>query len=370
MSSNIHGKIHGQKALEYMIAIVKKVNISFHDAESKKNSGWKNKHCRRFSVSLQQLWEASNAFESLLRQKSRERWLKQGDCNSAYFHKVINFRRSYNSLHGILIAGVWVHDPIAVKNEAVSFFQNRFTEMHNIRPTLDGVNFSSINQRQREILIAPFSDQEIKDAVWSCGGEKCPGPDGFNFNFIKEFWEVVKSDFRRFVDEFHVHGCFPKGSNASFLALIPKINHPQTFDDYRPISLIGCMYKVIAKLLANRLKLVISALIDERQTSFIKERHILHGTLILNEVIEEACRCKKPVMVFKVDFEKAYDSVSWSFLDYMLQRMGFCPKWRQWISACLTTATISVLVNGSPSKEFVPSRGLRQGDPLAPLLLG
>ena len=204
--------------------------------------------------------------------------------------------------------------------------------------------------------------------MWSCGREKCPGPDGFNFNFIKEFWEVVKSDFRRFVDEFHVHGCFPKGSNASFLALIPKINHPQTFDDYRPISLIGCMYKVIAKLLANRLKLVISALIDERQTTFIKERHILHGTLILNEVIEEACRCKKPVMVIKVDFEKAYNSVSWSFLDYMLQRMGFCPKWRQWISACLTTATISVLVNGSPSKEFVPSRGLRQGDPLAPLL--
>ncbi|KHM99057.1 Transposon TX1 putative 149 kDa protein, partial [Glycine soja] len=176
-----------------------------------------------------------------------EKWLKQGDCNSAYFHKAINFRRNYNSMQGILIGDVWVQDPIVVKNEAVSFFQNRFSEMHKFRPTLDGVQFPSINQRQRDILSAPFSDQEIKEAVWSCGGEKCPGPDGFNFNFLKEFWEVVKADFSRFVNEFHVHGCFPRGSNASFLALIPKIHHPQSFDDYRPISLIGCMYKVIAK---------------------------------------------------------------------------------------------------------------------------
>ena len=152
----------------------------------------------------------------------------------------------------------------------------------------------------------------------------------------------MKPDFRRFVDEFHVHGSFPRGSNASFLALIPKVKHTQSFDDYRPISLIGCMYKVIAKFLANRLRHVIFVLIDERQTTFIKDRHILHGILILNEVIEEACRSKRPVMVFKVDFQKAYDSISWAFLDYMLQRMGFCPKWRQWISACLNSATMTM----------------------------
>ena len=109
-------------------------------------------------------------------------------------------------------------------------------------------------------MAVPFLDLEIKEAVWSCDGDKCPGPDGFNFKFIKEFWEMMKTDFRKFVDEFHVHGSFPRGSNASFIALIPKTKHPQSFDDYRPISLIGCMYKVIAKLLANRLRQVISGL--------------------------------------------------------------------------------------------------------------
>ena len=157
-------------------------------------------------------------------------------------------------------------------------------------------------------------------------------------------------------------------SNASFIALIPKINDPQSFNDYRPISLIGCVYKILAKVLAKRLAAVLPHLIDERQTTFMKGRHILHGVLIANEAIAEAKSRSKPCMVFKADFEKAYDSVSWGFLDYMLMRMGFCERWRKWINGCLTTATISILVNGSPSKEFTPKRGLRQGDPLAPFL--
>ena len=178
----------------------------------------------------------------------------------------------------------------------------------------------------------------------------------------------MKPDFIRFMDEFYINGTFPIGSNASFLALIPKLNDPQSFNDYKPISLIGCVYKIVAKVLAKRLALVLPHLIDERQTTFMKGRHILHGVLIANEAIAEAKSKNKLCMVFKVDFGKVYDSVSWGFLDYMLMRMGFCERWRKWINGCLSTATISILINGSPSKEFATKRGLRQGDPLAPLL--
>ena len=69
-----------------------------------------------------------------------------------------------------------------------------------------------------------------------------------------------------------------------------------------------------------------------------------------------------------MDYKRAYDSVSWMFLSYMMNRLGFCPKWISWIEGCLKSALISVLVNGSPTHEFIPHRGLRQGDPLAPLL--
>ena len=121
---------------------------------------------------------------------------------------------------------------------------------------------------------------------------------------------------------------------------------PQSLSKYRPISLIGSMYKIVAKILANRLKRVLSDIIDERQTAFIKGRHLLHGVLIANEVVvEEAKRCKKPCLVFKVDYEKAYNSVSWEFLNYMMTRLGFCPKWLKWIRGCLHSALVSILVN-------------------------
>ncbi|GKV27067.1 hypothetical protein SLEP1_g36277 [Rubroshorea leprosula] len=135
-----------------------------------------------------------------------------------------------------------------------------------------------------------------------------------------------------------------------------------------PISLIGVMYKIIAKLLANRLRKVLDKVIGEQQMAFIEGRQLVDGVVIANEVIDEAKRKKKRSFLFKVDFEKAYDKVIWDFLDYMLMRMGFCSTWRGWILECLQSSMVSVLVNGSPSRQFPVSKGLRQGDPLSPFL--
>ena len=208
---------------------------------------------RDLKKSLQeQLWNAALAYESMLRQKSRVKWKKKGDRNSAYFHKMINHRRRFNAIQGLIIAGEWVQEPNRVKSAALNHFKNRFSKQNLNRPTLDGVHFSSIHQGDKDCLIARFSEGEIKSAVWACGGDKSPGPDGCTFNFIKQFWETLNPDFTRFLDEFHINGRFPKGSNASFIALIPKTTNPQTLNDYRPISLIGCAYKIVSKILATR----------------------------------------------------------------------------------------------------------------------
>lgn len=109
---------------------------------------------------------------------------------------------------------------------------------------------------------------EIKEAIWDCDSFKSPGPDDINFGFIKQFWLELKDDFMRFVVEFHRNGKLTKGVNATFISLIPKVDSPQRLNDFRPISLVGCMYKVLAKLLANRLRAVMGSVVSDSQSAF------------------------------------------------------------------------------------------------------
>ncbi|GJS98578.1 RNA-directed DNA polymerase, eukaryota, reverse transcriptase zinc-binding domain protein [Tanacetum coccineum] len=138
--------------------------------------------------------------------------------------------------------------------------------------------------------------------------------------------------------------------------------------DFCPISLIGAQYKIITKVLANRLAKVIDSVIGHEQSAFIKNRQILDGPLMVSEAIQWCKRKNSKLLIFKIDFEKAFDSISWDFLFQVMHFMGFNDTWIKWISGCLSTATSSILINGSPTREFNISRGLRQGDPLSPFL--
>ncbi|GKU92519.1 hypothetical protein SLEP1_g6233 [Rubroshorea leprosula] len=269
-------------------------------------------------------------------------WLKEGDANTKFFHRCVKGRWRRNEVNSIWINGEQLTEVETIKQETAKYFQDLFAEEQWSRPKLDGISFKQISQTDNEILIAAFSEQEIKEAIWNCDSSKSPGPDGFNFRFVKTMWEVIKLDVINFVQEFQEHG--------------------------RPISLIGILYKIIAKLLANRLRNVLPKVIGEQQMAFLKGRQLAEGVVIANEVIDEVKRKEMKSFLFKVDFEKAYDKVCWEFIEYMMLRMGFNATWRKWIQECLKLSLVSILINGNLTKQFPVNKGIRQGDLLSPFL--
>ncbi|GJX66823.1 RNA-directed DNA polymerase, eukaryota, reverse transcriptase zinc-binding domain protein [Tanacetum coccineum] len=264
--------------------------------------------------------------------------------------------------------GEWIDDPNYIKADFVDHFSKCFVHTNGHPPSLERDMPNTISSDQCQFLERNVSKDEIKRSVWDCGSDRAPGPDGFTFKFFTTFWDLIEEDVYRFVQEFFNSGNFPNACNSSFIALIPKVSNSKLVSDFRPISLIGCQYKIIGKILANRLSMVIGSCVSPEQSAFIKGRNILDGPLILNEVMAWFRKRKKQLMIFKVDFEKAFDSVRWDFLDVVIDKLGFSSKWRFWIKGCLHNARASILVNGSPTVEFEISRGLRQGDPLSPFL--
>ncbi|GJS63377.1 RNA-directed DNA polymerase, eukaryota [Tanacetum coccineum] len=301
-------------------------------------------------------------------QKAKIQWAIEGDENSIFFHGIINRKRANLAIKGVMVDGEWVDDPCRVKEEFRLHFANRFRAPTANRCKLNYTFPNRLSSDQLDMLESPISRDEVRNAVWGCGENKSPGPDGFTFEFFRKFWDTLGSDFCAAVEWFFDHSSFSRGCNSSFIALIPKNHDPKFVNDYRPISLIGSLYKVVTKILATRLSSIISGLISDVQTAFLPNRQILDGPFIINELLSWCKHKKQQAMVFKVDFAKAYDSIRWDFLEDVLRAFGFGSKWCSWIRGCLHSGMASVLLNGSPTSEFQFHCGLKQGDPLAPYL--
>ena len=205
-------------------------------------------------------------------------------------------------------------------------------------------------------------------AVFQLNKEKAPGPDGFTLAVYQECWDVIKEDLMRVFFEFHTKGVINQSTNATFIAMVPKKSQTFKISDYRPISLVTSLYKIIAKVLSGRLRKVLHEIIFGSQGAFVERRQILNVVLKANEVVDEKRRSGEEGVVFKIDFEKAYDHVDWGFLDHVLERKGFIPKWRSWMRVCLSSISFAILVNGNAKGWVKVTKGLRQRDTLSPFL--
>ena len=306
--------------------------------------------------------------ETHWRQASRELWLKAGDRNTRYFHRMASAHRRVNHMDRIKINGITMTEEREIKDGIVNAFMQQFSESPEWKADIGSLSFNQICVQEAEMLEAPFCEDEVLTALMEMNGDKAPGPDGFSVFFWQCCWDFVKEEILEFFKEFHDQNTFLKSINNTFLVLIPKKGGAEEFGDFRPISLLGGLYKMLAKVLANRLKKVIDKVVSHDQNAFVKGRQILDASLIANEVIDNWKKKGDTGVICKLDIEKAYDSINWQFLLKVMEKMGFGAKWLRWMWWCISTARFSVMVNGTPAGFFPSSKGLRQGDPLSPYL--
>ncbi|XP_058760550.1 uncharacterized protein LOC131633894 [Vicia villosa] len=335
------------------------------------NSGYTDDLKEKETKAQYDMEAALNIEEEFWKEKARIKWQSDGDRNTKFFHTYANIKRKTNLISSLRINDSIVTDKNTLENHIVEHFQNLFNSNAVLQEGSSLLNVipNMISDQTNALLTMVPTEDEIKHSVFSLKADSAPGPDGFGGSFYHHYWDIIKGDVTNAVSQFFLQGWIPKGYNANSIVLIPKSKDAETLSDYRPIALANFKFKIITKILADRLASLLPSLISFEQKGFIKGRNIRDGIFLTSEAINLLNnKSFSGNIAMKIDITKAFNSISWQFILKTLNSFGFCSIFCNWISTILHSATLSINFNGKLAGYFSCSNGVRQGDPLSPLL--
>ncbi|XP_074301549.1 uncharacterized protein LOC141632948 [Silene latifolia] len=246
-----------------------------------------------------------------------------------------------------------------------------FQQYQASHQSLFGAIKTVLSSDQHDYFFFVFTRKEIRTDVFQLGPTKSPGPDGIPAIFYQKFWCHIKTEVEDAVLFMLNNGTISSDFNRTAITLIPKVNSPETVDNFRPISLCNVIIKIVTKCISNRLKKVMPFLVGDYQNGFVPGRNIGDNILLSHELLHHITKKrfgKRCLLAVKVDMSKAYDRLNWNFVKCTLLSMNFPSKFVQLIMNCITSVSYEVLINGSPGKSFRPKAGIRQGDPMSPYI--
>ncbi|XP_019263741.1 PREDICTED: uncharacterized protein LOC109241454 [Nicotiana attenuata] len=293
--------------------------------------------------------------------------------NTKFLHSMLKARRNANRIFTIKdTEGKISTDIEGVTNAFVKYYSNLLGTKAESRRRVCSATLKRgpvISREQRRMLVEEYTSAEMKQALWEIAGDKAPGPDGYVSQFFKDCWEIIREDLEAGVMEFFKIGKLLKAWNSTVLTLVPKSDHAESVVDYRRIACCNTIYKVISKMLTNRLKTVLPSIISPNQSAFVAGRTIAQNILICHDLVRLYNRKQTTSScLIKIDLRKPYDKVEWEFVAEMIHALEFPQQFIKWTMTCITTVQYEIAINGGLYGNIKGEMGLRQGDPISPLI--